>query len=435
MKRQRSVGDERGAITIHVAIALIALLSFTTIVIDYGIMWVARRQGQNAADAAALAGAGTLSLDPTGYDEARATAEVFASKNVIWGQETATTNILVSPLPFNCPDGVPACIRVDVMRGQPDRNGGAHANTLPTFMGKMIGVNSQGIRATATAQVANGNAVECIKPWVVSDKWTDNSTGAAGGLTPSVWDQMDSFDPGDTYTRGVSGFAASGTTNEYGYQLVLKQGQNGTWSSGWTMEIDLGGSGSSDYQDEIEGCPAWVPTVGLYPPSGIDPCLTRTDEDPVAGCIGVKTGMSQGPTQHGVHTLTGLDSSATWDSVNARVQGGCMANGTCVNPQGVHVSISPRIVPLALFDPASYIAGGYSGTNGVAKVTNLLGFFIEGMCDEVWPDQATRPPYCGTNAEAQKSVVGRLMAYPGQARAASGSAGPQTFLKVLRLIR
>ena len=38
MKRQGSVGDERGAITIHVAIALIALLSFTTIVIDYGIM-------------------------------------------------------------------------------------------------------------------------------------------------------------------------------------------------------------------------------------------------------------------------------------------------------------------------------------------------------------------------------------------------------------
>ena len=153
------------------------------------------------------------------------------------------------------------------------------------------------------------------------------------------------------------------------------------------------------------------------------------------GCIGVMTGMSQGPTSQGVTTLTGLDSGATWDSVNARVQGGCMANGTCVNEQGAHISISARIVPLALFDPAAYVAGNYTGTNGVAKVTNLLGFFIEGMCNDVYPNQATRPPYCGTPAEANKMVVGRLMAYPGQARAASGSAGPQTFLKVLRLIR
>ena len=74
-------------------------------------------------------------------------------------------------------------------------------------------------------------------------------------------------------------------------------------------------------------------------------------------------------------------------------------------------------------------------TNGVAKVENLLGFFIEGMCDDVYPNAATRPPYCGTNAEAQKSVVGRLMAYPGQFKSAAGSAGPSTFLKVVRLIR
>ena len=56
-----------------------------------------------------------------------------------------------------------------------------------------------------------------------------------------------------------------------------------------------------------------------------------------------------------------------------------------------HISLSPRIVPLALFDPASYIAGGYTGTNGVAKVMNMVGFFVEGMCDVVYPVAATRP--------------------------------------------
>ncbi len=83
-------------------------------------------------------------------------------------------------------------------------------------------------------------------------------------------------------------------------------------------------------------------------------------------------------------------------------------------------TLSPRIVPLALFNPASYIAGGYTGTNGVAKVMNLVGFFVEGMCDVVYPVAATRPVYCGTPAEAGKMVVGRLMNYPGQG---SGSCG------------
>ena len=55
--------NEQGAITIHVAIALIALLAFSSFVIDYGVLWVSRRQAQNAADAGALAGAVSLIRD------------------------------------------------------------------------------------------------------------------------------------------------------------------------------------------------------------------------------------------------------------------------------------------------------------------------------------------------------------------------------------
>ena len=88
-----------------------------------------------------------------------------------------------------------------------------------------------------------------------------------------------------------------------------------------------------------------------------------------------------------------------------------------------------------MFNTAVYAASGCSGTNCVAQVVNLLGFFVEGMCDDVYPSAATRPSYCGSNAEAQKAVVGRLMAYPGQFSGVSGSAGPSTFLKVTRLIR
>ena len=63
---------------------------------------------------------------------------------------------------------------------------------------------------------------------------------------------------------------------------------------------------------------------------------------------------------------------------------------------------------------------------------NLLGFFVEGMCSDVY---VTPPAWCGTGADPSKTVVGRLMAYPGQSDSASGSAGPNTFLKITRLIR
>ena len=47
----------------QVGLALIALLAFSAFVIDYGVLWVSRGQAQNAADAAALAGAVALSYD------------------------------------------------------------------------------------------------------------------------------------------------------------------------------------------------------------------------------------------------------------------------------------------------------------------------------------------------------------------------------------
>ena len=57
-------GSERGAVLIQVAIAILSLTAFSTFVIDYGVLWVARNQAQNAADAGALAGA-----IARGYDE------------------------------------------------------------------------------------------------------------------------------------------------------------------------------------------------------------------------------------------------------------------------------------------------------------------------------------------------------------------------------
>ena len=66
--------DKRGAVAIYVAMVSLLLLGSGVLAIDYGRMTVLRTQMQNAADAAALAGA--VELD--GYDDARERAEQVA---------------------------------------------------------------------------------------------------------------------------------------------------------------------------------------------------------------------------------------------------------------------------------------------------------------------------------------------------------------------
>jgi Putative Flp pilus-assembly TadE/G-like len=416
---------QRGAITIQVAFALMALIVFSSIVVDNGVMYVARRQAQTAADAGALAGAQTLMNTPTNLTLATQAATYFAGQNAIWGQQTAPSDIVVSPLPFNCPDGVPACIRVDVMRGLPDRSGTPHGNTMPTYFMSLVGMDTQGVRATATAQVGAGNALSCIKPWMVADKWVDNSPPSA--TNPAGWDQTDTFDTGiDTYSK--PGFSAA---TDIGLQLMLK-GEGRDFSAGWSLEIDLnGGNGGNVYSDEISTCPDYVPTIGLY--AAGTPCNGPTDVNYEKGCLNVKTGVKQGPTVQGVADLIAADPGATWDSSTNSVTGGCTSAGTCSNVNLTGESISPRIIPIALFDPQSYVDLGCNGGNPcMARVTNLLGFFLEGMCSDVY---ATPPPWCGTGGDPNKTVVGRLMPYPGSSKSGSGSAGPETFVKTIRLIR
>src|SRR5687768_11838344 len=82
--------SERGAMLIQVAVILIALIAFLSFVADYGLMWVSRRQAQNAADAGALAGAVALGLDDfadrTDDGPAKQAAYNFATSNLVAGE-------------------------------------------------------------------------------------------------------------------------------------------------------------------------------------------------------------------------------------------------------------------------------------------------------------------------------------------------------------
>ena len=87
---------ERGAIIIHVAFALLALLAFSAFVVDMGVMWVSRGQAQNAADAGALAGAVALMRDGGSSTEAAKSALQWASNNAIFGATNSAANVRVT---------------------------------------------------------------------------------------------------------------------------------------------------------------------------------------------------------------------------------------------------------------------------------------------------------------------------------------------------
>ena len=54
----------------------------------------------------------------------------------------------------------------------------ARGNQIPTLIGPIFGVSDFDIMATATAEAAPANAMTCVKPFTIPDKWIENSRSA-----------------------------------------------------------------------------------------------------------------------------------------------------------------------------------------------------------------------------------------------------------------
>jgi len=436
------ISRERGAVLIHVAVAMLGLLAFSALVIDYGIMWSSRRQAQNAADAAALAGAASLAFDaPSDWDRARLSAQgvgqahkIFgASPNITLGSGFSTDiteDISFPPCPPGTTGPQDTCIRVNIYRD-------AVKDALPTFFARLFGRFSQGVRATATAQIATGNQLECLLPFAVIDRWSDSFDDSVdtqyfendGILDPGVdgWTSNDDFQPtsGDTYVAPYDGNTdLTGWTvdGDYGRQLMVKAGQIGQYSAGWAQQIDLPNStGSSDYRWNIENCN--IQPVGIAQES--NPC-TAVDEP--NGCVSIKTGMAQGPTTGGIDTVVDYDEDAQWSWTADGTLGPGL--GGLIYPDGSSAMNTPRIRPIVVLDINHYIAQGCSGTGCIGKVANIIGFFVEGVCKDVTLEAGI------TCEDPNKDIIGRIVTLPSTYVTGVGNVEePAAFLTVIRLVR
>src|SRR5215468_4555423 len=108
--------SEHGAMLVQVAIILLGLTLFSAFVVDQGIMYVARRQAQTSADAAALTGMLALTFDDDTTAGVKAKAQAVGKANYVWGQQPDIQPGDIQSIPCPPTPGLPTgdtCIKVD----------------------------------------------------------------------------------------------------------------------------------------------------------------------------------------------------------------------------------------------------------------------------------------------------------------------------------
>ncbi len=373
---QRLYRSERGATFVQVGISVFVLMAFNVFVIDYGVMWVGRRQAQNAADAGALAGATSRAYDdfsPTpsatpaaggnADDSARLLATLTA--NAIWQQPP------VVDVSWSCPPGATGqCVQVDVYRDQ------AHSNGLDTFFGPLLGVTKQDVHATATAIVRYGNAVPCLRPIAFADEWTENTVSPATSYPNHVFQHWNSTGTSavpnaDIYvppSATVSGSTTIPTDSGERIEYQLDQPPitpPTPITRQLALAVRLPTAAAGAVGTYIQNCTPDIVHIG--------DTLSLEIPTPAAGTISTSLAY-----------LIGLDTRATWNDSLNRIELSC-APGTC-SPRW---PISPRLVPIPLYDPDKFQKGRSTGNwldpavgcptnNPCITVTNIVGFFIHG---------------------------------------------------------
>jgi Flp pilus assembly protein TadG len=174
--------DERGMSLVFISVGFMSFMAATTLAIDVGMFMTARNQAQNSADAAALSGA--VALVRNSFTDRSASGPVVqsairtAEQNTIFGEDVSVTAADVT-FPAG-PGGQFNRVRVQVYRTV------ERQNAVPTLVGAFFGVPTVDITAAATAEVSPANAMTCVKPFMIPDKWIEKQT--------PEWDPGDSYD-------------------------------------------------------------------------------------------------------------------------------------------------------------------------------------------------------------------------------------------------
>ena len=352
---QRRLRDESGMTYVFVGFGFMAFLGASMLAIDVGMLMTARNQAQNSADEGALGGAVALAFDdfddrtPTG--PAVTSAITAATANQVMG-----ANVSVEPEDVEFPnddEGQPTRVKVTAYRTA------ARNNPLSTLIAKYFAMPTAGVAATATAEASVANAMTCVKPFTIPDKWDEK------GQPP--WDVNDTYDafdnkgnplpPGtaDVYIPATqSGYTGYNNIQNKGTRLVIRAGTGNNITVSFYFSLAIAGeTGGDEYEWNIANCNKHVMRWG-------DLLL----QEP---------GAMAGPTIHGIEDLIAKDPNAYWDESVNEVAG------------SEYPGQSPRTFPIPLYDPAYYDEGKRNGRYADLKVANWIGFFAEEVVgNQIW---------------------------------------------------
>jgi hypothetical protein len=364
--RARAIGSEQGAVFVQVGISLFVLMAFNVFVLDYGMMWIGRRQAQNAADAGALAGALARGYDdfgdPPWSDVPEDSAVGVASTNLIW-QQSGT-----SVVSFNCPSGITGrCVRVDVHRD--GTNGSAQ---IPSLFGPILGITGQGVRATATAIVGNGNATTCLKPFALPDEWQD-ATHTGHYQPTDTFVRWQTPGPGtvidpDSYTPPSSTTAVSiNISSHFGdvdgrVVFDVNYAFADAVRPGFVLPLTL--PGGRTHLEDMTSCNGQPIQLGQTLPINV-------------GLMGGAGGV----TETALVSAFNLDPSADYNFGDSYVINSCAP--ACA-------AVSPRLFAVPLYDPSEFqrmrAQSDWSGCPGGTPcviVRNIVGFFIHHLSGSI----------------------------------------------------
>lgn len=333
MRLSQLAKDRRGAAGLMVAGSIAVIFGFAVLAIDASVIMLAKSQLQNAADAAAIAGALEYALTDGDQDAATNEAIYYAAMNVAILNRTtplAPVNIVAGDVTF------PESNRITVVTHR-TRESGDPVQLYFLRVLKPMADNLGNVKARASASVFPVVGSDCLKPWCFPDRWDDaNENGE--------------YDVGEFYDPDLTGYRAP---DDVGTQITLRlRNSNQSPRMGWYFCVDFAPintgepviTGADAYREWIPGCEPYMVTEG--------------DQ------LQIEPGNMVGPTRQGLGDLIALDPNAVWDA----------GSGTVINSA---YPISPRVVKCAVFDPTVSVQSDSNGRDYVT-VAKLVVVFVEG---------------------------------------------------------
>ncbi len=339
MSLKRLLKERRGSVLIYITLSMFVLLGFGAGVADMGMLYENRRQLQNGADGAALAGAQELlrfDLSPAQRQAlAINTALDYAQRNGVTVAQVDPGYPQVSCVPFpynnNCDASNEYYYNAVKMSDNRD---------LSLLVAGLLNSTAGDVGARATAIVAPMLPTEGLWPWGVAncDDWDFD-----GDLDCGVPEDVP----------------------------IIMKFASPPGSSGNFFPLDFpDSSGASDYGDSIQY------GYGNEPGDYIKPNLPWCGADQAPACTGVddpyvqtETGNKVGDTRTGVDYLVGKAASSGQDDPSS---GWNEPDDQCTWP---NAPTDPRQIPLPSPVPplmVPYIPPGWTGT-GSPPPANWVG--------------------------------------------------------------